>query len=87
MEAEGWASAAQDKVDASLREQTTPGYAIFNIRGGIHHKRLNVALGIENLLNRFYYDHLSYQRDSFRTGTRIPDPGRTVYLNVSVPLP
>jgi hypothetical protein len=26
---------------------------------------------------------VSFQRDPYRTGVRIPEPGRTVYVNVS----
>jgi iron complex outermembrane receptor protein len=82
-EVEGRAVAPQNHVDPSLLEQRTPGYGLLAVRGGVHHKRLNLAAGVENLLDRFYYDHLSFQRDPFRTGTRIPDPGRSLYLNLS----
>jgi iron complex outermembrane receptor protein len=82
-EAEGRAVARQNNVDPSLLERPTPGYGLLGVRGGIHHKRLNLAAGVDNLLDRFYYDHLSFQRDPFRTGVRIPDPGRSLYLNLS----
>jgi iron complex outermembrane receptor protein len=42
------------------------------------------AAGVEHTLDRFYYDHLSFQRDLGRTGVRIPDPGRSLYLNFSI---
>jgi iron complex outermembrane receptor protein len=71
-------------VDAALRETPTAGYGLLGLRGGLHHRRLNLAVGVDNALNRFYYDHLSFQRDPFRTGTRVPDPGRSVYLNLSL---
>jgi len=83
VEVEGRAVARQDNVDPSLREQPTPGYGLMGVRGGIHHKRVNLIVGVDNLLDRFYYDHLSFQRDPFRTGVRIPDPGRSLYLNLS----
>jgi len=70
-------------VDSILREQPTPGYALFGIKGGMHLKRINLALGVDNLFNRFYYDHLSFQRDPYRTGTRIPEPGRAFFVNLS----
>ena len=54
------------------------------IRGGIHHKRLNLTAGVDNVFDRFYYDHLPYQRDPFRTGVRIPEPGRSLYVNLSI---
>ncbi len=83
-EINGLASALQDKIDTRVQEQRTPGYALAGIRGGIHHKQWNFAVGVDNMLNRFYYTHLSFRRDPYRSGVRIPEPGRTVYLNVSL---
>lgn len=82
-EVEGRAVGRQERVDPSLQEQPTAGYALLGIRGGIHHERWNLAAGIDNLFDRFYYDHLSFQRDPFRTGVRLPDPGRSFYMNLS----
>jgi iron complex outermembrane receptor protein len=83
-EVSGLAVARQDKVDATLLETPTAGYALMGLKGGVHHKRLRLSAGVDNILDRFYYDHLSFQRDPFRSGTRIPDPGRTLYINLSV---
>ena len=77
------ASARQDRVDSRIAELPTPGYAIFGVKGGIHLKQWNLAAGIDNLTGRFYYEHLSFQRDPFRNGVRVPEPGRTLYLNLS----
>ncbi|MBZ5727089.1 MAG: TonB-dependent receptor [Acidobacteriia bacterium] len=82
-EIDGLASALQDKVDPRVHEQRTPGYALLGVKGGIHRKQWNLAAGVDNLLDRFYYSHLSYTRDPYRSGVRIPEPGRTLYLNVS----
>lgn len=84
LEVNGLASARQDRVDTRLREQPTAGYALLGVKGGIHHKQWNISAGVDNLANRLYYEHLSFQRDPFRTGVRIPEPGRTYYLNVSL---
>jgi iron complex outermembrane receptor protein len=83
-EIDGLASARQDKVDSRLREQPNAGYALLGLKAGIHHKQWNFSGGVDNLANRFYYEFLSYQRDPFRTGVCIPEPGRTFYLNVSM---
>ena len=83
-EVEGRVVARQNFVDRNLLEQPTAGYGLMGIRGGIHHERWNLAVGIDNLFDRFYYDHLSFQRDPFRTGIRIPDPGRSLYINLSI---
>ena len=77
------ATSRQDNVAPYLLEQTTAGYTLLGLKGGIHHKKLSFSAGVENLTNRFYYQHMSYQRDPDRIGTRIPEPGRTVFTNVS----
>ena len=82
-EFEGIAVNAQSHLDTDLGEQRTPGYAFFNLKAGVHTRKVNVAVGIENLFNRFYYEYFSFQRDPFRLGTKVPEPGRNVYLTVS----
>jgi iron complex outermembrane receptor protein len=82
-EFEGVAVNAQNKVDSDLGELRTPGYAVINLRVGVHTTRLNLAAGVENLLDRYYYEHFSYQRDPFRLGAKIPEPGRSVFLTVA----
>ncbi|MBL0158178.1 MAG: TonB-dependent receptor [Bryobacterales bacterium] len=77
------ASARQDRVDTRIAELPTPGYAVFGIKGGVHLKQWNLAAGVDNLTDRYYYEHLSFQRDPFRNGVRVPEPGRTLYLNLS----
>jgi iron complex outermembrane receptor protein len=44
--------------------------------------RLTAAL--DNLLGRDYYEHLSYQRDPFRSGVRVHEPGRNLYVNMAI---
>jgi len=39
--------------------------------------------GIDNVFDKKYYEYLSYQRDPFATGVKVPEPGRTFYVNVS----
>jgi len=82
-EINGLVTARQDKIDPRLLERSTAGYGIVGVKGGIHHKQLNLSGGVENLTNRYYYEHLSFQRDPDRLGVRIPEPGRTFYLNLS----
>ena len=77
------AAAAQTHVDASLGERPTPSWAIANLTTGIRHGRLSIAAGIANLLDGYYVEHLSYQRDPFRTGLRVAEPGRQLFANMS----
>lgn len=83
-ELNGLAAGRQDHVNTLLNESTTPGYAVFGIKSGIHRKGWNLSAGIDNIANRFYYEHLSFVRDPDRIGVRIPEPGRSFYVNLSV---
>jgi iron complex outermembrane receptor protein len=82
-EIEGFFAGPQDNLDTDLQETPTPGYGIANARAGINFNRLAVAFGMQNIFDRFYYENLSYQRDPFRSGTRVYEPGRNLYLNIS----
>jgi iron complex outermembrane receptor protein len=77
------AAGRQDRVNTDLSEEPTPGYAILNAAVGYRRGHVAVTLGATNLFDRAYAPHLSYQRDPFRTGVRVLDPGRSLYLNVS----
>ncbi len=83
VEMENISTLAQNKVDTDLKEQRTPGYTVWNAKVGIHSSKLKVAAGVDNLADRFYYEAFSYQRDPFRLGTKIPEPGRSLYLTAS----
>jgi iron complex outermembrane receptor protein len=82
--AEGVFTAAQDEVDTDLGESPTAGYGLLNLRAGYRRGRLALAMGVDDLLDRSYVEHLSYQRDPFRTGQRVEAPGRSLHLNASV---
>jgi iron complex outermembrane receptor protein len=82
-EVEGVFVAAQRRVDVELREEPTPGYGVANLRLGADYRRLSIRGGVNNLLNRAYYEHLSYQRDPFRTGTRVFEAGRNFFINLA----
>ena len=81
-EIEGVFAGAQRNVDTSLNEAATPGYGVTNLKAGINYKRFALRLGIDNLWNRDYYQHLSYQRDPFRSGARVHEPGRNLYVSL-----
>jgi iron complex outermembrane receptor protein len=74
---------AQRRTDSELKESPTPGYSVVNLKAGVHTKKVKFAAGIDNLFNRFYYEHFSYQRDPFRLMTKVPEPGRSVYFNLA----
>jgi iron complex outermembrane receptor protein len=80
---EGLFSDDQDRVDASLGETRTPGWGVMNATVGFRRGRLRLAAGVANVFDRLYTDHLSYQRDPFRSGVRVPEPGRSLFANAS----
>ena len=80
---EGLFAADQDRVDASLNEARTPGWGVMNATVGFRQGRLRLAAGVANVFDRLYVDHLSYQRDPFRSGVRVPEPGRSLFANAS----
>lgn len=82
-ELEGVGSAAQTRVDRSLGEATTPSYALVNLTAGLRRGRLSAAVGVANVLDAYFVEHLSYQRDPFRSGVRVAEPGRNMFANVS----
>jgi iron complex outermembrane recepter protein len=82
-ELEGVASAAQTHVDRTLGEASTPPWAIANLTAGLRTKRLTVTVGIANLFDTYFVEHLSYQRDPYRSGVRVAEPGRNLFTNVT----
>jgi iron complex outermembrane receptor protein len=80
---EGMFAGAQKNVDTDLNEEETPGYGILNLHLGTRRGGLSFTFGIGNLFDRAYREHLSYQRDPFRSGARVPEPGRNFFVNVA----
>jgi iron complex outermembrane receptor protein len=82
-ELEGVLEGAQTRVDTSLGEQPTPGYGIANLRAGLNFKQFSLRMGMNNIFGRQYSEHLSFQRDPFRSGARVCEPGRNFVVNLS----
>jgi iron complex outermembrane receptor protein len=76
-------SAKQDRVAADLRELPTEASAVVNVRGGWRLRGINVIAAVDNVFDTFYAEHLSYQRDPFRNGVRVYEPGRTASLSMA----
>jgi len=73
----------QDRVDEALQESETGGWAITDLKGGVYWGDWTVYAGLNNVFDKQYYSHLSYQRDPFRSGYRVPENGRNVYVTVN----
>jgi iron complex outermembrane receptor protein len=81
-EVEGVFAAAQKQVNADLKELSTPGYGLANLRLGLKIKQARVWVGLNNVFDGFFAEHVSFQRDPFRSGVRVYEPGRNFFLNV-----
>jgi iron complex outermembrane receptor protein len=76
-------SATQNRVDTDLKEQKTSGYGVVNVKVGGNFKGFTLNAGVDNVFDKKYFEHLSYLRDPFATGVKVPEPGRTFYINAS----
>ncbi len=81
-EVEGMVAASQDKVDEDLNEAATPGWSIINLKAAYNQGPWRLQLILGNLFNRTYHEHFSYQRDPFRSGFVLNEPGRNLSLTV-----
>ena len=82
IEVEGIVTGDQNRVDVSLLEQPTPGHEIANLRFGVDLKGIGLWAGVNNMFNQLFMEHLSYQRDPFRSGIRVFEPGRNLFINI-----
>jgi iron complex outermembrane receptor protein len=72
----------QGRVDTDLNETPTPGYGLLNAKLGLLYRKWTGSIVVDNLLNRFYYENLSYYRDPFASGVKVPEPGRNFFGQV-----
>jgi len=78
---------SQDRISETFKETETPGFATFDISGGVKpFKGMTVGAAVLNIFDKGYYEHLnfSYKNSNIMSG-RILEPGRnfTIYLNYS----
>jgi len=80
-EIQGLFASKQSKVDELIDEEETGSWAIANVKVGYLINKLNILAGIKNIFDKNYFEHLSYQRNPFSSGIKIPEPGRTLYVS------
>jgi iron complex outermembrane receptor protein len=73
----------QDHVDADENEKQTAGFSVFGLSGGYRAKRIRAEAGINNAFAREYSEYLSYARNPYTNGVRLPEPGRNFFINLS----
>lgn len=70
----------QDEFAASLGEQGTVGFSVWDVRAYWQlNQNLLVTAGMENVFDNFYREHLD-----LRTGLGVYQPGRTTYVGLEL---
>ncbi len=73
----------QDRVSTTFSEKTTPDYYVLNANLSYQiFGNLSVELGVNNILDQAYYQHLS--RTISGTNRRLYSPGRSMWATLSV---
>lgn len=76
----------QDRVDLESRQdlQETPGYAVVNLHGEVRlPARIKLRLGVDNLLDKTYAEHINRQDSTTGESILVNEPGRSVWARVS----
>jgi iron complex outermembrane receptor protein len=72
----------QPHVDSDLMESPTAGYALLNFKLGLTLRQWSASLTADNLLDRYYFEYLSYYRNPFGAGVKLPEPGRNLFVQL-----
>lgn len=81
-EASEYYAARQDRVDTALHEEPTSAWYVTHLELGAKWRDLRFTAEARNLFGRQYVEHLSYLRDPFASGVRVPEPGRSLMATV-----
>ena len=84
VEVEGVAADRQERVNDDLQERPTGAWGVLHVRGGLLIRKVSVFAGVDNVFDRTYREHFSYQRDPFRSGSVVPEPGRSFSVSAQV---
>ncbi len=81
--------ASQHRYDPVIDPGKTNGFSTLDLRFGWKLKgNILITAGVENLLDKYYYEHTSknfaFNQDGYKTTDRIPEPGRNVYMNLTM---
>ena len=72
----------QTRISSEFGENTSPSFALLDVKIGYSiTKMLKVNVGVNNIFNENYYEHLS--RNVRGTMGPIYAPGRNIYANLS----
>jgi iron complex outermembrane receptor protein len=77
-------SAKQKNIDEELNEVETPPYLVMNFRTSYSTNKFSFTFGVDNIFDNMYYTYLSYKRDPFSSGVKVPEPGRFIYMSMGL---
>lgn len=73
----------QSRISEEFGENETPAFTVIDVKIAYFiNKKFSLNCGIDNLLNKNYYEHLT--RNLSASNTPIYMPGRNVYINLSL---
>ena len=73
--------AAQNNISVAMQELTSQSFTLMGLRIVYkHNANLTVVGGVNNMLDKAYYEHLN--RRILGTDSRIYEPGRSFYINL-----
>ncbi len=73
----------QDRVDPGLGEDETSGWGVTDVKTGGNWGKWSATAGINNIFDKQYFSHLSYKRDPFASGIKVPETGFLAYLTLA----
>lgn len=81
--------ASQHRDNPVVDPGETPGFSTCDLRIGWRpSKKALLSLGIENLFDKYYYEHTSknfaFAQDGYTQADRLPEPGRNISFNVTL---
>ncbi len=80
-------AAEQDRVAVSFSEQETPAYEVFDLNFEYRpFAQIAIRGGVNNILNKEYYDHLSRAYKNMPEQSMFYEPGRNFTLGVQLTL-
>lgn len=77
-------SARQSRVDTDLGERPVPSSGVLSVRAGLRLSHVRATVALRNVFDHWYHDALSFQRDPFRSGVAVYEPGRTLHGSVAL---
>ncbi len=75
---------AQTRVDTKLKEIQSESWNILGLAIDYEFDPLRFVFGVDNLLNHRFSRYLSTARDPYSAGTRVFEPGRSIFFRIMI---